>query len=624
MCGIAVNADLRGRGRAVPWALDLLRHRGPDGEGIVADSSGSLALEHCRLAIIDPDNEEANQPFADPSGRWLLVYNGEIFNFRELRADLERRGTSFRTESDTEVVLLGFIAERERFLSRLRGMFAFVIVDRATGELFAARDPVGVKPLYYTLRDGIFAAASELRALLAHPAVSRELEPASVVEFLAFGGNFGDRTLVRGVKKLPPGHYMVVRRGEVSVEEYWDALPPESSPPPADAAEQLRERLEEAVKAAMVSDVPLGLMLSGGLDSSTIATFAASHASRGELTAYSVAFGRPDDESHVARRLAGELGLRHREIRISEAGVREEFDVWLRDLDYPNANPTWMAVSLIARAARADGIKVLLSGDGGDELFGGYDRWMKYLRFHDKVWARTPRRVRRTVGHALNPLAKGLAGDIARRAATGDGLFVPSRPFHDDLLRKHLGPAGRAAALEHPPESGLGEFRRRFRERLPNGDYLAWMSYVSFKTHLVEDFLQRLDKMGMQHSVEGRVPLLDPPLARWAFGVPQDLKVGGFRQKALFRSAVTPLLPRYIVERPKQGFCPPVTAWAQHLLHERIDDAAGPLVDAGLISANATAEFARNGRRDSFATWTLGTLAAWSKRNLEGGQQDVG
>jgi asparagine synthase (glutamine-hydrolysing) len=617
MCGIAIAADLDGNGRAVPWALDLLRHRGPDGAGVFADPAGSVALEHSRLAIIDPDNKEANQPFADPSGRWLLVYNGEIFNFRELRRDLERCGISFRTESDTEVLLLGFIADGERFLGRLQGMYAFVIWDRATGELFAARDPVGVKPLYYTVRDGMFAAASELRALLAHPVVSHTLAAASVVEFLAFGNNFGDRTLVEGVKKLPPGHFVRARNGEVSVSEYWDVLPPEDSSRENNPAVELRERLEQAVEAAMVSDVPLGLMLSGGLDSSTIATLAARHASRGDLTAYSVAFGRPDDESDIARRLAEDLGLRHRVIRISEDDVREEFDVWLRDLDCPNANPTWIAISLIARAARADGIKVLLSGDGGDELFGGYNRWMKYLRFHDGVWARTPTPLRRTVGRAVRPWVSGLAGDIARRAATGDDLFVPSRPFHDDLLERHLGPAARVAAAEHPPESWLGDFRRRFRERLPGGDYLAWMSYVSFKTHLVEDYLQRLDKMGMQHSVEGRVPLLDAGLARWAFGLPQELKVDGFRQKALFRAAVTPLLPRYIVERPKQGFCPPVATWAEQLLHERIDVTRGPLVEAGLIDGKSTIDLARNGRGDSFAAWALGTLSAWSEQNLQ-------
>jgi asparagine synthase (glutamine-hydrolysing) len=211
----------------------------------------------------------------------------------------------------------------------------------------------------------------------------------------------------------------------------------------------------------------------------------------------------------------------------------------------------------------------------------------------------------------------GLAGDIARRAREGGDLFVGSRPFHDDDLRRALGSVGREAAAEFPPERGVEALRRRFDERMPDGDYLAWMSYVSFKTHLVEDYLQRLDKMGMQHSVEGRVPLLDAGLARWAFGLPQELKVHGFRQKALFRAAVTPLLPHYIVDRPKQGFCPPVATWAEQLLHERVDVARGPLVEAGLIDGKSTADLARNGQGDSFAAWALGTLSAWSEQNLQ-------
>jgi asparagine synthase (glutamine-hydrolysing) len=615
MCGIAINADLALRGRERVWALPFLRHRGPDGEGIFKDPERGIVLEHTRLAIIDPDNREADQPFADPSGRWLMVFNGEIFNFRALKQDLRREGVSFRTESDTEVLLLGLVHAGEEFLHRLRGMYAFVVWDRHTRELFAARDQLGVKPLYYWLRDGMFVAASELRALLAHPTVSRSLDPVSVVEFLAFGSNFGDRTLVDGVKKLPAGHFLRIREGRATVTEYWDALPPNNTPGRPDAiAAELRGRLTSSVDAAMVSDVPLGLMLSGGLDSSVIAALAARHGSPSEVTAYSVAFNRPNDEAVVAGRLARDLGLRHRVIRISEADVRDEFENWLRNLDYPNANPTWIAISLIARAAHHDGIKVLLSGDGSDEIFGGYERWMKYLRFHDTVWAQMPQTARKMAGRTLRPWTRGLAGDIARRASDGGDLFVPSRPFHDDLLKRCLGTSGLSAFATRPPESGLEEWRHRFRERLPGGDYLAWMSYVMLKTQLVEDFLHRLDKMGMQHSVEGRVPLLDPELVRWSLGLSQHLKVGRFHQKLLFRKAIAPLVPGYILERPKQGFCPPVTEWAEQLLAERVDVPARHLVDSGLIDARA--RLALNRSPNSFATWTLGTLSAWTDQNL--------
>jgi asparagine synthase (glutamine-hydrolysing) len=617
MCGIAVNVDLRGRGRAAPWALGLLQHRGPDGAGTLRSPDGNVVLEHRRLAIIDPDNPEADQPFSDPSGRWTIVYNGEVFNYREIRAGLERRGVRFETESDTEAVLLGFIHEGEPILERLRGMFAFVVWDSKTGDLFAARDQIGVKPFYYSVRDGIFAACSEVRPLLAYPGKAPELDPAGVVEFLAFGNNFGERTLVQDVSRLLPGHCLTVSGGSVRVREYWDALAATEGANGDDPAAELCELLDDAVAASMVSDVPIGLMLSGGVDSSAIAALAARHMPAGEITAYSVAFGRADDETGRAAELARDLGLRLRVVRVHGEDVRADFDSWLADLDYPSGNATWIASAFIARAAERDGIKVLLSGDGGDELFGGYTRWMKYLRFHDQVWSRIPSAGRRALGRIAKPLASGLAGDIARRAATGDGLFVPSRPLHDDVLTRCLGPAGLAAAADAPPEATLEPLRRRYEERAATRDYLGWMSYVALKTTLVEDFLQRLDKMGMRHSVEGRVPLLDAGLARWALATPQRVKVPGFRQKALLREAVSAVLPGYVLERPKQGFCPPVGSWAEQLLTRDRRPRATALLDSGLLDPEAVnAVF--SDEKLSFARWTLAILAEWTDRNLTG------
>jgi asparagine synthase (glutamine-hydrolysing) len=616
MCGIGVNLDTDGRGRSQAWALPLMRHRGPDGEGVLAIPEKQIVLEHCRLAIIDPDNPEADQPFSDPSGRWVLLYNGELFNFRELRRDLERRGVRFHTRSDTEVVLQSYIADGSDAFRHFRGMFALVIWDRETGELIAARDQIGVKPLYYIFADGLFIGASEMRTILGHPAVRRRLDVAGVVEYLAFGYNTGARTLVEGVRKLPPGHALRLRDGRLEEIEYWDVLSQEGSPLSATLDGDLLELLDEAVAASLVSDVPLSLMLSGGLDSSAVAALATRHVDPAELTAYSVSFGLPTDEASAAARLAGDLGLRHRELLLTEDVLQSAFDDWLSDIDVPTANPTGIAISHIARAVHEDGTKVLLSGDGGDELFGGYNRWMKYLRFHDQIWRRTPNGLKKMAGHAARPFLHGLAGDIARRARDGGDLFVGSRPFHDDDLARYLGPAGREAAAEFPPEEGIMDLRQRFDQRFPDGDYLTWMSYASLKTHLVEDYLARFDKLAMRESVEGRVPLLDPRLAEWAFRVPQGQKVPGFQQKALFRRAVEPLLPAYIVERPKQGFCPPVAAWSSSLLASRLNGSSA-LYDEGIVSPNAVEQLQRNpSTGDSFALWTLGTLSTWCDRYL--------
>jgi asparagine synthase (glutamine-hydrolysing) len=612
MCGIAVSLSTSGE-FTEPWALSRLRHRGPDSEGTFTNLRRGLVMEHTRLSIIDPENQDADQPFSDRSGRWTIVYNGELFNFRELRNELERQGTVFRTNSDTEVVLASLIRDGDRALERFRGMFAFIVWDNETGELLGARDQLGVKPLYYAQTDGTFVAASELRAVLAHPSIKKELEPAAVVEFLAFGYVGGDRTLVKGVKKLMPGHVLRLTDGKIRIEEFWDVLPaPVSSAP----EQELATQLEAAVAAALVSDVPVSLMLSGGLDSATIASVAARHANPAELTAYSVSFGLPDDESGAAARLARDLGLRHREIFLTQQSVGELFEDWLDRLDVPTANPTWIAVSAIARAVHEDGMKVLLSGDGGDELFGGYNRWMTYLRFHDRVWAKTPRSVRKLGGHVTRPLLRGLAGDIARRAARGGDLFVGSRPFHDDDLNGCLGPVARAAARDHEPEVPVEQLRARFDARMPGADYLTWMSYLALKSDLVEDYLVRLDTMGMQHSVEGRVPLLDPILARWSFGISQRQKVDGYEQKALFRRVVRPSLPEYIVNRPKQGFCPPVATWATSLLASR-SHGSGVLVDEGLLAPDAFKRLQRERSVGaSFALWALGTLDHWCEQNL--------
>jgi len=616
MCGIAVAVSSHRAERTLGWALPTMGHRGPDGSGVLELGPEQPTFEHCRLAIIDPDNREADQPFSDPTGRWTIVYNGELFNYRELRAGLARRGMTFRTQSDTEVVLQSLINGGEGEITSFRGMFAFLLWDAETRELLAARDHVGVKPLYYTVSDGVFIAASELRTVMAHPVVRPRLEPFRVVEYLSFGSVSGEGTILQGIFKLPAGHLMHFRDGRVEVSEYWDALPAGTAAPD-DAAIELAERLDKAVAGALVSDVPVSLMLSGGLDSSAIAALATRHIAPPDLTAYSVSFGLPDDESDAAARLARELGIKHRELYLTHDTLGNGFADWLERLDVPSANPTWVAVSAIARAVHEDGKKVLLSGDGGDELFGGYNRWMKYLRFHDRIWAPTPRVLRRGAGRIIRPLAKGLTGDIARRAYDDGQLFVGSRPFHDDDLRSYLGPVGLSAAGAVPPETPVTRLRERFDERHPGGDQLAWMSYVALKTDLVEDYLVRLDTMGMGESIEGRVPLLDVDLVELAFRLSQAAKVGTlYKQKALFRHVVSGFLPAYITDRPKQGFCPPVADWASGLLRHRLPQTS-VLVDEGLVRPEATAAVARDSSvKGSFRFWALGTLAAWCENNL--------
>ena len=612
MCGIAVSLDNAERGRASPWAIDHMRHRGPDGEGVWTADDKSVNLEHCRLAIIDPENTSSNQPMWDPSRRWVISFNGEIFNYRAIRARLERMGVTFQTESDTEVLLQGYIHKGADILNELVGMFAFIIWDRKTNGLFAARDQMGVKPLYYSSEDDLLILASELRTMVEHPAIAKRLDLEGVLEYLAFGHASLGRTIVQGVRTLPPGHALSLENGELKIFEYWDVLPAAfPAPDPATVEGTLLELLNNAVAGSLVADVPLALMLSGGLDSSAVARLAIDHVNASDLLAYSVAFGQQDDEAEAAARFAKELGIQHRTLAFDKEDLARHFDNWATTMDVPCSNPTWLAVSAIASAARNDGIKVLIGGDGGDEIFGGYTRWMKYLKFHDRAWDAAPPSVRSRLGRVLERRSKGLTRDIARRAASGGQLFVGSRPFHEDDLAALAGPAATQLLARWSPENSIDGLRSRFDAKAPDADYLSWMSYSATKTHLVEDFLARLDKMGMRESVEGRVPLLDPNLVKFGFTVPQRMKVGRYQQKELFKKTVSHLLPDYILNRPKQGFCAPVTSWATQLLSRRSELDISPLVDQGIVNPEVCNWILTDDNADPFAKWTLGSLVLW-------------
>ena len=356
-------------------------------------------------------------------------------------------------------------------------MFAFVIWDSQTNHVFAARDQVGVKPLYYHFEDGLLVIGSELRTIMEHPAVDKRLDEAGVLEYLAFGHASLGRTIVENVHTLPPGHSLTLEGGHLRVTEYWDALPAAMPAPDPGAVESaLLKLLDESVAASLVSDVPLALMLSGGFDSSTVARLAVDHVPASDLLAYSVAFGRHDDEAEAAGRFARELGIQHRTLSFDKAGLAARFETWAETMDVPCSNPTWLAVTEIAAAAREDGIKVLIGGDGGDELFGGYSRWMKYLRFHDRLWSNVPPGVRAKLGGALQGRTKGLARDIAGRARLRVGeLFIGSRPFHEDQLarsrRSALGRVPRALlAGRFDPRSAQGVRCQGPRRRLSDLD----------------------------------------------------------------------------------------------------------------------------------------------------------
>jgi asparagine synthase (glutamine-hydrolysing) len=555
MCGIC--GIVRAAGRAVDRDVlaamsDALAHRGPDSAGEVVLGEAGLAAR--RLAIIDLDG--GDQPIENEDGRIVVVQNGEIYNHAELRAELEAAGHRFRTpHSDTEVLVHLYEQHGPRFAERLRGMFAVAVWDSERRRLVLARDRFGIKPLYY--RDGgDFAFASELKALRALPDLSREVDLDALESFLAFNAIHGPRTIYRGVRKLPPGHVLVREDGVARIERYAFERPAvEHRDEPWEAlADELRERLRDSVRAHLVSDVPVGVLLSGGVDSSTLAALAAEH---GRVSTFSIGFTEKSfSEVELARTIARRYGTDHHELVVEPDAV-ELLPTIAAAFDEPFADSSALPTYLVSQLA-AQHVKVALSGEGGDELFGGYETYVA-----DTLAMRTGGAAR-----LLSPLAEALPSGSGR-VPLDYKLKRFTRAAHLPPLERHHGwkeifsPDARVELLR-PDRRGsvdpLDVYRARWRET-QGADTLARLQDVDRAIYLVDDLLVKTDRMSMAHSLELRVPFLDPVVAELALALPPAARVRGFGKKRLLRSAVEPLVGREIARGRKKGFSIPAAAW---------------------------------------------------------------
>ena len=560
MCGICgiVRTDGRAVDRDVLGAMSAtLVHRGPDSGGEVIDREAGLAAR--RLAIIDL--EGGDQPIAGEDGRVVVVQNGEIYNHAELRAELERAGHVFRTpHSDTEVLVHLYEEHGPRFAERLRGMFAVAVWDGERRRLVLARDRFGIKPLYYRDVAGEFAFASELKALRRLPSLSRELDLDALESFLAFNAIHGPRTIFREVRKLPPGHVLVLEDGRTRLERYAADRPapvPELRDESWEAlAGELRERLRDSVRAHLVADVPVGVLLSGGIDSSALTALAATESSA-RVSTFSIGFAeRSFSEVELARTIAQRYGTDHHEL-VVEPDAAELLPTIAAAFDEPFADSSALPTYLVSKLA-AEHVKVALSGEGGDELFGGYETYV------------ADRLALRGAGAAR------LLGPLVERLPSGSGR-VPldyklkrfTRAAHLPPLERHHGwkeifsPDARAALLRperRGSEDPLDVYRARWAET-EGADTLARLQDVDRAIYLVDDLLVKTDRMSMAHSLELRVPFLDPAVAELALALPVAARVRGFAKKRLLRSAVEPLVGRDIARGRKKGFSIPAAAW---------------------------------------------------------------
>jgi asparagine synthase (glutamine-hydrolysing) len=631
MCGIAgvlyaepgraVDPDvLRAMGRGIA-------HRGPDGEGFLADPG--LGLVHRRLSIIDLDG--GRQPLGNEDGSVQAVFNGEIYNFQALRATLEGRGHRFRTRSDTEVLVHLYEEEGEGLAARLRGMFAFALWDRARRRLVLVRDRLGIKPLYVYRDAEKLVFASELKAILAHPEVRRGVHPEALEDYLAFGMVAGTLSIFRGIEKLPPAHTLTVRADDLHrpPRRYWRLrLDPDPRPTDHDWQEAVRAKVGEAVRAHLIADVPVGAFLSGGLDSGVVVACAAG-AAPGALRTFSVGFTEGSfDELPYARQVAGAFGTYH-----SEEVVTPDAACLLDELTYyfdePFADSSAVPTFLVARMA-ARRVKVALSGDGGDEAFGGYRRYAHDLR-EAALRRHLPGWVRRRL---LGPLARAWpkADWLPRplRAKTlltnlsleGAAAYANTLSVCRPPLRRLLLAPGLAGALNgHRPERLIEEGYAT----APPDDPLGGMLAADVGAVLPDDFLVKVDRASMAHGLEVRPPLLDHELMELAARMPSSCKVRGGETKWALKQAYRGLLPDEVVFRPKHGFDIPVDSWLRGPLRETFETAVlganarlRDLIDPAAARPLYRAHLSGLGRHGS-VLWALLVLARWADRYLGAG-----
>jgi asparagine synthase (glutamine-hydrolysing) len=630
MCGICGIVTI-GDGPRVDAALldtmrDTIAHRGPDDAGSWISADGRVGLANRRLAIIDL-SPAGHQPMSNEDGSVWIAYNGETYTYAEHRGALQAKGHLFRSRSDTEVIVHLYEEYGHDCLHRLRGMFGIAIWDEGKRELLLARDRLGVKPLYYTFAGGQFIFGSEIKAILRHPTVKREIDLAAFYHFLTFLTPPAPDTLFKGIHKLPPGHRAVLKAdsGQFRVEEYWDVYDAARYDPQLTAhdwAERLRQKLAEAVKLRMVSDVPFGVFLSGGIDSTVNTALMAAQMDRPVQT-FSVGYKDAPgyNEFGWARQAAAHFNADHHEVQIDAHDFIEFLPKLIYHQDEPIADPVCVPLYFVSKLAKDSGTTVIQVGEGSDELFCGYRHWIDILRLHSGAWRAysfAPRPLRQLALAGAGLALNGVRYEYVRRATEGEELFWGGAEAFGEARKDGLiGESVRRAMGDISSHDVIRPFRKKFLERSPHDDYLSWMGYLDLRLRLPELLLMRVDKMTMATAVEARVPYLDHEFVGLAMSIPQSLKVGDpIQPKRLLKQAVRGLIPDAIIDRPKQGFRVPVTDWmaealgrmGRDTLHKfcaRTDYFRWPAVEQ-LID-----------QHDELA-WYLLNFALWHERWMEG------
>jgi asparagine synthase (glutamine-hydrolysing) len=585
MCGICGKLNFNRQEPAdsglLKRMMDLIWHRGPDGSGVY--TSGPIALGHRRLSIIDLST--GDQPMCNEDGTVWVVYNGEIYNFPELRLQLQARGHIFKSTTDTEVIVHLYEELGEQSVAQLRGMFAFALWDERQRVLLLARDRVGIKPLYYTNTGRALVFGSEIKSLIADPSVERRVNQRAIDQFFTYYYLPGRETLFEGIIKLEAGHYLIFKNGQAVVKQYWDLQFP-SRPQKMrfkDAVMELRTLLHRTVKDHMISDVPVGVLLSGGVDSTGVLRYAAEEACS-PIHTFTIGFEGQGfaDERPFARLAAQKYGTLHQEITMTAEDFRDFLPRYVWHMEEPVCEPPAVALYFVARLARQSAVKVLLSGEGGDEAFGGYQNYRNLLILEKLKSVLGPARgVLRSAfqimgmagwkrfepyGYLVEPeLAEYY---LSRTATPFTGFNSIKETLYSKGFKETLRSHQSNESIDHPDGQRVN---RLFKERASRS-ILNQMLYMDTKTWLPDDLLVKADKMTMATSVELRVPLLDYQVLEFAASLPQHFKVFGWSTKRLLKAALAESVPSEILTRKKTGFPVPYENWIRNELKDFFTD----------------------------------------------------
>jgi asparagine synthase (glutamine-hydrolysing) len=624
MCGIAgifhPGLSEVACGDQLQRMTSVLFHRGPDEGSSYVD--GPIGLGHRRLKIIDLAG--GRQPIFNEDGTKAIVFNGEIYNFQALRNTLHKAGHRFQTRSDTEVILHAYEEYGEGCVHHLRGMFAFAIWDGRKRELFLARDRVGIKPLYYYWDCRTFLFASEIKAILQDPTVRREIDPCALDDYLTYLYIPAPKTIFRGIKKLLPGHTLTVSAQGLREKEYWDlAFEPKDSLTEADYAAGLLEKIRESVALHMVSDVPLGAFLSGGVDSSAVVGLMAGVLDQPVNTA-SIGF-RDDDfnELPYARAVGQRFHTRAHE-RTVEASAAKIFDTLVWHFDEPFADSSMVPTYYVSQAAR-EVVTVCLSGDGGDENFAGYRRY-RFDALENRVRMALPQALRAPLFGALGrlyPKADWLPQVFRAKTLLTNLALTPEEGYFHTM--SWFTPGMKSLLYQDWLKGALGDYQssavmQAYFDRVRDWDPLSRIQYVDIKTYLADDILAKVDRASMAHALEVRVPLLDHEVMEYAARIPARYKLHRGEGKYIFKRALQDLLPPEVLNRPKMGFSPPLTRWfrgdLQSLFEQQVlakETFIGSFFDLQPIH-RWWAQLQRGTRDYSPYLWALLVLECWGRR----------